>query len=418
MGLYGMMRTAVSGMNAQATRLSSVANNVANAGTVGYKRTGIDFHTQVLSQNANTYDSGSVYTSIGTEISRQGPIKATNSPTDLAIGGQGFFVVENSSGGKFLTRAGSFSLDNEGVLTNSDGLRLLGYNISGNSSSVVANGFGGLEAASVGTRYLVATPTAKGEFVPNLPANTTIVAPGSLPSDNVVAAEFSGKSSLVVYDSIGNEKIIDLYFAKTAANEWEVTTYDAADSTSGTFPYSSAPLVSQTITFDPATGQVFGGGSTNVGIPIPGGVTMDLDLTGISQLGTDYQVNSAKTDGNPAAGIDRVEVSNDGTIFGIFENGFAKPIYKLALAKVASANNLNSLPGNLFAVTVESGDVQVGTAESQGYGTIYAGALEESNVDMATELTIMIESQRSYTANSKVFQTGSDLMDVLVNLKR
>ena len=111
-----------------------------------------------------------------------------------------------------------------------------------------------------------------------------------------------------------------------------------------------------------------------------------------------------------------MEINTDGKIFGIFQNGNAVPIFQLALAKVPSVDSLRSISGNNFGVTVDSGDVLVGLAESDGYGSILSGALEESNVDLATELTIMIEAQRSYTANSRVFQTGSDLMDVLTNL--
>ena len=418
MGLYGMMRTAVSGMNAQATRLSAVADNVANAGTNGYKRTGIDFHTQVLEQSAGSYNSGSVRTSVHSEISRQGAIKSSNSPTDLAISGEGFFVVQDDAQGTYLTRAGSFVINNEGILENANGVSLLGYDISATGTPPVANGFGGLVPVNIGIQALDANPTTSGVLVPNLPANAAIVAAGSLPSDNLITSDSSGKSSLVVYDSIGNEKTIDIYFAKTAANVWEMTTYDSSQTTTGTFPYATGALSTQSLTFDGATGQILGGGSVSATVPIPGGVAMDLVMDGISQLGTDYQLITANANGSAPASIDRVEISGDGTVFGIFGNGFASPIYKLALAKVISADRLNPLPGNLFSATIESGDVLIGSANTEGFGSVQANALEESNVDMAAELTIMIESQRSYTANSKVFQTGSDLMDVLVNLKR
>ena len=418
MGLYGMMRTAVSGMNAQATRLSAVADNVANAGTNGYKRTGIDFHTQVLKQSADSYDSGSVRTSVHSEINRQGALKSTTSSTDLAISGEGFFVVQDKAQGIYLTRAGSFIINNEGILENANGVALLGYDIGASAAPPVANGFGGLVPVNVGIQALDANPTNGGVLVPNLPANAAITPAGSLPSDNLAVSTSSGKSSMVVYDSIGNEKIIDIYFAKTAANTWEMTTYDSSQSTSGSFPYSTAALSTQTLVFDGTTGQILGGGAVTASVPIPGGVTMDLTMDGISQLGTDYQLITANANGSAPAGIDRVEISADGTVFGIFQNGFASPIFKLALAKVISPDRLSPQPGNLFSATIESGDVLVGAANTQGFGNIQSNALEESNVDMAAELTIMIESQRSYTANSKVFQTGSDLMDVLVNLKR
>jgi len=418
MSLYGVMRTSVSGMAAQASRLAVVADNIANSGTIGYKRSEIEFHTQVLDSQSGAYTSGSVATTTRARIGEQGAIKGTTSATDLAISGEGFFVVQDPSGVTYLTRAGSFLNDSDGNLVNSAGNILMGYDLSSTSTGPVSGGFGTLVPINVGSQSLVATETTEGELLPNLPANAAIVAAASLPSANAATAEYSGKTSTVVYDSLGNERTIDIYFAKSAAETWEVTAYDASGASATGFPYSTAILNQATLTFDPTTGYVVGGGSTQFSIPIPGGSTMDLDMTGISQLGTDYQVLSSQTNGSSPASIERVEINANGTVYGIFQNGFAKPVYQLAIAKVPSPDNLRTLPGNTFAVTVESGDVLVGTAQSHGFGSIVSSALEESNVDMASELTIMIESQRSYTANSKVFQTGSDLMDVLVNLKR
>jgi len=224
---------------------------------------------------------------------------------------------------------------------------------------------------------------------------------------------------LVVYDNLGSEKLVDMYFTKTSATDWEVTVFDTADAASGGgFPYASGPLTSQTLTFDLTTGYISGGGPVSVAFTVPDGQPMTLDMTGISQLGASYTIIEAETDGSAPATIDRIEIDTDGTVYGIFENGYSQPLYQLALADVPSPDNLRKTGGNAYSISIESGDVLVGLANSSGYGKILSGALEESNVDMATELTIMIESQRSYTANSKVFQTGSELMEVLVNLAR
>lgn len=416
MSLFGMMRTSVSGLNAQAGRLASVADNIANTSTIGYKRSTVEFHTQVLDVNTGSYNSGSVSSTTRSEIGRQGAIRATTSTTDLAISGNGFFVVQDPAGDHFLTRAGSFLVDSTGNLINSKGQQLLGYDLTNSAAPPVANGFGGLSNINVGLLELTANATTDAELLPNLPSNAAVVTAGQLPSDNVANAQYSGKTSLLMYDSLGNERVMDVYFAKSAANTWEATVYNSADSTNGTFPYSSGPLAQQTLTFDPTSGYHTGSPPTTVTFTVPGGESVDIDLTGISQLGTDYTVIKAQTNGSSPASVDRVEIGADGTVFGIYQNGNAVPIYQIALAKVPSPDNLNSLPNNAYAVTIGSGDVLVGQAETDGYGTIISGALEESNVDMATELTIMIESQRSYTANSRVFQTGSELMDVLINL--
>lgn len=416
MSLFGMMRTSVSGMAAQAGKLATVADNVANTSTIGYKRSSVEFHTQVLDANTGSYNSGSVNTVSRYEISRQGAISASTSPTDIAISGTGFFVVEDGAGTFFLTRAGSFIVDSNGSLVNSAGNKLLGYDLTDSTSPPIANGFGGLAPINIGLLELTAEPTTDAQLLPNLPANADIVPAGSLPSDNVAGAEFSGKTSLLMYDTLGNERLVDVFYAKTANDTWEATVYDSVGATNGGFPYSNPPLAQTTLNFDPVTGYVAGGGSTTLAFTVPGGLAVDLDMTGISQLGTDYTVIAAQTNGSSPAAVERVEIGSDGTVFGIYQNGNAVPIYQLALAKVPSPDSLNPLPGNTYSVTIESGDVLVGTAESEGYGSILSGALEESNVDLATELTIMIESQRSYTANSRVFQTGSDLMDVLINL--
>lgn len=418
MSLYGMMRTSVSGMNAQAERLATVADNIANTGTVGYKRSTIEFKTQVLDPASGIYTSGSVGTHLRSAISEQGALRATTSNTDLAINGKGFFIVQDGSNDYFLTRAGSFLVDSTGNLVNSAGNTLVGYDLATTGNAPVANGFGGLVPINIGLQELSAVPTTAATLLPNLPASSDPIAAGSLPSDNSVNSEYQGKTSLLMFDNLGNEQIVDVYFAKTGANAWEVVVHDNAGSSNAGFPYSTPPLAQTTLNFDPSTGGVLGGGTTTLSFTLPGGSAVDLDMTGVTQLDTEYQVINAQSNGTAPASIESVEVDPNGVVFGIYENGFTRPLYSLALADVPSPDNLKAVSGNAYAVTIASGDVLIGLPETEAMGSIVSGALEESNVDMASELTIMIESQRSYTANSKVFQTGSDLMDVLINLKR
>ena len=418
MSLFGMMRTSVSGMAVQADRLSTVADNIANAGTTGYKRTSIEFSTQVLDNATASYESGSVQSVARSAVSQQGALRGTSSGTDLAISGDGFFVVQDKSGEFFLTRAGSFITNEDGNLLNAAGFALMGYNIAGSASAPVANGFAGLEKIDIGSLVLKAVASTQAEMVPNLPSNADAIAAADLPSANAATAEFSGKTSLLAYDSLGNEKTIDVYFAKTGPEAWEVVVYDKDAATNGGFPYTSGPLAQQTLNFDPTSGYLLPTSSPTLTVPFAPPASLELDLTGISQLGSGYSVPSANVDGNAPAAVERIEIDGNGIVYGIYQNGYAEPLYQIPLATVPSADNLRALPGNAYAATIESGDVLVGLPEQPGFGSLVSGAIEESNVDMATELTIMIESQRSYTANSKVFQTGSDLMDVLISLKR
>ena len=418
MSLYGMMRTGVSGMNAQANRLSTVADNIANASTTGYKRSSTEFSSLIIPNTTGNYTSGGVTTAIRYATSVQGDLRYTSSASDLAINGEGFFVVQDSGGTPYLTRAGSFVPDGEGRLVNAAGFTLMGYNFANGTPSPVTNGFGGLEEVKISQTELVATPSKNGVFTANLPVDATVVAAANLPSANAATAEYSAKSSMVVYDNVGREVILDIYYTKSAANTWEVAVFDQANATPGTsFPYTGGPLQTGSLSFNPANGKLTTP-TASITVAVPNGASLNIDLSKMTELGQAYTVLEPKVDGNAPSGIKSVEVGEDGTIYAQYENGTFKALYKIPIANVQSPDRLQVLPGNVFSQSSDSGNLQIGFAAEGGMGSVVSGALENSNVDIAEELTSMIESQRSYTANSKVFQTGADLMDVLVNLKR
>jgi flagellar hook protein FlgE len=422
MSLFGMMRTGVSGMNAQATRLATVADNIANSSTTGYKRSKTEFSTLVLPNTGNSYASGGVTNSIQTMITKQGVLQYTTSATDLAIDGEGFFIVQDTSGAPFLTRAGSFVPNAEGELVNAAGYKLMGYSYENGTPTATANSFAGLEAVVISDISLTATPSTEGLYAANLPVDAAVVAPADLPSANAATASYSAKTSMVVYDDVGREVMLDIYFTKVAANQWEVAAFNRADATPGTFfPYGTAgdpPLADVTLDFDPTTGQLDLSGATDIAIPVPGGQTATISLTGMTELAAGFTPLDAKVNGNPASGIEVVEIAADGTCYAQYTDGSFRALYRIPMATVQSPDRLQILPGNVFSQSSDSGPVRIGFPGEGRFGSVVSGALEASNVDIAEELTAMIESQRSYTANSKVFQTGSDLMDVLVNLKR
>ncbi|MCC0034799.1 MAG: flagellar hook protein FlgE [Hoeflea sp.] len=425
MSLYGMMQTGASGMNAQANRLSTVADNIANSSTPGYKKATTAFSSLILPGSAGSYNSGAVKTSVRHSITEQGPLEFTTSKTDLAIDGDGFFIVNDSKGSSFLTRAGGFVKDGDGNLVNAAGFTLMGYDYTGGTPAPVVNGFDGLVPVNVQSASLTATPSTAGKFFANLDDSAAIVAAGSLPSDNVATSEYSHKSSLVVYDTVGKEILLDFYYTKTADDNWEVSVYDRADATAGTgFPYdtvapASGLLATQSLVFDPAlNGALAAASPTDITLNVPGGAALTIDLANMTQLNYPFTVDDADVNGNAPSAVTDIEISADGTVFAKYENGDLTPLYQIALANVASPDNLIPLPGNVYSQSIDSGVITTGFGGSGGFGNILSGAQEGSNVDLATELTDMIASQRSYTANSKVFQTGSDLLDVLVNLKR
>ncbi len=418
MSLYSALRTGVSGMNAQSTKLSTISDNIANSGTTGYKAGNTVFSALVLESSAGTYNSGAVATNIRHSISQQGSLAYTTSSTDLAIQGNGFLVVANANGEPYLTRAGAFTTDaSTGNLVNSGGYTLLGYPIKDGDTSAVLNGTANLEPVSVTDRNLKAVASTEGTFSVNLPSDDEAVT-GDTPADNLPTSTYSVKTSIVAYDKVGHEVTLDVYMTKTASSpdQWQVAVYNAADADSGGgFPYSSGPLATQTLSFD-SDGQLTS--SSTMSIPVPGGETLSLDLTGTTSLATDFTPQNVTVNGNAPSAISGVDIDKDGIVYATYENGSRVAIYRIPLATVASPDNLQVVAGDAYRVTTGSGDMQIGFPTEGGRGGIVSGALEQSNVDMASELTDMIVAQRDYTANSKIVQTSSELLDVLMNLKR
>ena len=418
MSLYGVMRTGVSGMNAQANRLSTVADNVANVNTTGYKGSSCEFSSLVLSSWDAAYESGSVLTNVRHNIEAQGGLVGTSSVSDLAISGNGFFMVANPAGTPYLTRAGSFVPNANGTLVNSAGFSLLGYKLNPDQPAVTLNGFNNLVPVSFGGPSLSATPSTLGTIKANLPSTASNTSVGDLPSFNSSTSSYTEKSSLIVYDNLGGEVKLDIYFAKTDTGSWEMSVFDSRDAASGGgFPYASAPLTTQTLSFG-ADGKLDPSQPGQFTFTIPGGADFTLDVGGTTQFATGYTVLSASVNGTPAGEPKDVEISRDGYVYGIYDGGTRIPVFRIPLAHVTSPDLLKPLAGNVFQASSDTGGVTVGFAQSGGLGDIMSKTLEQSTVDLATELTTMIDAQRGYTANSKVFQTGSELMDVLVNLKR
>lgn len=433
MSIFGTMRTGVSGMNAQANKLGTVGDNIANASTTGYKRASTSFSSLVLPSSSGSYASGGVQSNVRYSISEQGNLSYTTSSTDLAIQGNGFFVVQDGAGTPYLTRAGSFQKNSEGFLENAAGFKLMGYPYGANPPAAVVNGFTGLEAININDFGLTASPSTQGSFPANLNRDEAIV-PGGVnerPSDNQATAKIGAKTSLTAFDSGGAKVLYDFYYTRidndTSGNpQWEVSVYRQDQSTNGGFPYTAtapATLVKETVTlaFDPATNKLTTASPKSITINDDNsGVAqaIDIDLSQMTQFSAKFTPGTAVLNGNGPSQIKDVEIGKDGLVTAVYQDGGRRNIYQLALATVPSIDNLSPQNGNVYLPSNESGVVTIGFAQSGSFGYIQKGALEGSNVDIASELTDMIESQRIYTANSKVFQTGSDLMDVLINLKR
>ncbi|MEB2843259.1 flagellar hook-basal body complex protein [Rhizobiales bacterium RZME27] len=397
MSLSGAMRTAVSGMNAQANRLGAIADNIANANTAGYKKVDTQFSSMIMPATNGTYNSGSVGTTTRYSIDSQGAFSYTKSSSDLAIDGEGFFVVSGPDGSEYLTRAGNFEVQSDGTLENAAGYTLMGYPYSSqNDPTIVINGFDGLTAINVSSGGMTAIGSSAGTLQANLPAGAAV---GDV-----------SKTSLVAFDSQGNARLLDVEYTKTGDNAWTVA-----------MSYEGETVLDPVaLTFDTDGELISPDSLTTLPLDLAGTelASLDIDISGSSQLGAAFEVMTGKIDGSAASDVSGYEISADGVLSLIYANGKVEPKFRIAMANVQSPNNLTPLPGNVYAASNDSGVVVIGYAGGGSFGEIMDSALEDSNVDLAEELTNMIQAQRIYTANSKVFQTGSELLETLVNLKR
>ncbi|MBO0903584.1 flagellar hook protein FlgE [Jiella sonneratiae] len=414
MSINGVFRTSVSGMNAQANRLSAISDNISNSSTDGYKRSEAEFSTLVIAQSGGQYNSGSVKTETRQYVSTQGSIAATSSSTDVAISGDGFFVVQDNTGREFYTRAGSFVQKTSTVngeqttyLVNSAGYRLTGTSEEDGTTGPIQLPVGEL-----------VKPKATDSASLNL----------QLPSTAELGDDGKKTTTITVYDNIGSPITLTMTLTKlvqgdatTSTNsQWSVELTDGTSTTT------------QTVEFDPTTGRpvsVTPDGGTATAVPDDdlSDLTMDITLAAGNEVAvnfgslTEYDTDfSAKVsaNGNPPGYFSDFSIGDDGVLSGVMDNGTLVSLYQLNLARFTSPDMLQAGVGNVYSATLDSGTAEYGLPGSNGFGSLVSSAVEQSNVDLATELTDMIESQRSYSANSKVFQTGSEILDVLINLKR
>lgn len=404
MSLFSAIYASISGMKAQTNLLSTVSENIANSNTTGYKQASTLFHDLINQLDDSIgYSAGGVRTSVRYNISQQGDLMRTASATDLAIQGNGFFIVQNANGDVFLTRSGSFTPDARGALVNGAGFTLMGYSLASGAGSI-SSGLSSLVPVTLDKTALAAAPSTAGTFTANLDSNAAVLT--GTPS----FTNYTSKTSIIAYDHLGNPVTLDIVFSKTGENSWQADIYDDKS--------PSAPLFSQTLSFDAANGKLLSPSPGTLPIPVPGGNTVSLNIGNMTQLASSFAVSAASMDGNAPSQVQSVTVGTDGTLSYVYANGNTIPAFKIPLGNVVSPDNLYNLSGGVFQASEESGDLIVGNAETGGLGSIQSFELETSTVDLASQLTEMIVAQRGYESNSKVFQTGSDMLSTLINMIR
>jgi flagellar hook protein FlgE len=324
-------------------------------------------------------------------------MESTGNTTDLAIQGDALFVVKDSTGfGQFYTRAGAFEFNKNKILTNPDGYEVQGFGITNGA----ANGTLG-KIDLTGFASMPANKTTKINIIANLDASQTTPATAWTPAapgfDPNAASNFSTTST--VYDALGNTSSVSSYFRNTGANTWDAYTYDGT-------AYSAATAV----TFN-ASGALTAGST----LTTAGGLT--INLTGTTQYASSSVINTQTQDGFAAGSLQNVTVDQQGFVTGNYTNGQQMKIAQVALARFASAEGLEKLGGSLYAQTPDSGVALIDSSNSNS-NKVLANSLEQSNVDMTSELVKLITTQRAYTANSKTISSSDQMMQDTLNLVR
>jgi flagellar hook protein FlgE len=418
-----ILNSSVLGMSAQANWLATISQNVANSSTPGYKDAETEFSALVDQVSGPNVPGLGVSTSTLSLNSLQGAVSGASAVTDLAVQGNGFFVVStgpSASGAPtttYLTRAGQFVPNASGDLVNAAGYYLMGTNLQTGAFEPV-NIDENTGNPNLSNAQSLAVPTTSGTLSVNLPSGATAVSAGSTPAGG--GTSFTDQTSLIAYDDAGNPVTLDVYMTKVANSasgdpQWQVSVYNRADAASGGgFPYSGPALATGTLTFDPTSGQVTSG--SPLSIAVPGGQTMSLDMSGSTQLASAFAVNGATSNGSAPSSTNGVSIGSDGTLSFLYANGTSFPAYSIPLANVISPDSMTSVNGTVFSPNANSGAAQQGVAGTNGLGTIQSSSLESSTVDIASQLTSMIQAQSDYQANSKVFQAGDDIINVLNKL--
>jgi len=413
----------LSGLTAESTALSTVANNLSNQNTTGYK-TKVALFSDLFYQNFGTTGSGDpIEVGAGTQIGSlpslftQGSVQGTGVPTDVAIQGAGFFTVQGRSGAVNYTRAGDFSVDASNFLVSSEGQQVLGYP----AVNGVVNTGGGIGPLQLGAGTI--SP-------PSATANTQITT--NLDASAPVGATFS--TPVVINDSLGVSHVLTFSFTKTAANTWGYSlSIPATDLTNGTTPPTGI-LATGTLGFDGngvlnAPVDTAGNLVNILNIPIAGFTDGASDMTFnwnllngtvpvLTQVAAPSSTSSTQQDGSSSGTLVKFTIGSDGIITGSFSNGKTQALGQLALATFANNGGLN-LEGNTdFSPTLASGQAVVGAPGTGGRGTLSGGALELSNVDIATEFANLIVAQRGFEADAKAVTTFDQITQDTIALKQ
>ncbi|WP_017348057.1 flagellar hook protein FlgE [Pantoea sp. A4] len=404
---------AVSGLSAASSNLDVIGNNIANSATAGFKSSTIAF--------ADLFAGSDV--GMGTKVAaviqnfNDGTTTTTSRGLDVALSGNGFFRMTDSSGAVSYSRNGQFTLDENRNLVNTQGLNVTGYPASGTPPTVQTGA--NPVALSIPTTQMQASATTTASQVANL--NSSDSTPTVTTFDSTNTSSYNAKSSMTVYDTQGNEHQLDMYYVKTADNKWTVHAIDSSDSSATDQQYN--------LTFDSSgsltsiTNAAGTESSPNLSLSINGingatGTTIQLSMQGSLQQNTGTTSFGNPTQNGYAPGdLTSYSIADDGTITGTYSNQKTQTLGQIVLASFSNPEGLESKGDNVWSATDSSGQAALGVANTGTFGSLTAGALESSNVDLSKELVNMIVAQRNYQSNAQTIKTQDQILNTLVNLR-
>lgn len=434
--LYSSFNAGISGLNANSTRLSAISDNIANTGTLGYKRVVASFNSMVMSgSHYGPYIAGGVRASTVRMIDEKGALTNSSNATDLAVSGRGFLPVtsdtalaaDSANMPLMLATTGSFRADADGMLRNTSGQILLGWpaETDGTIGTYARDTIGGLEPIKINSNQFASDPTTEISLRVNLPATAT----------RAGASGDSHEAALEYYSPLGTTETLTVNFTPTvpatgASNEWVATVTNPKTGTAlgeYTITFDDQPPNGgriQSVTqasgapggaFDPATGEFtvdVDGQTISLNIGIPGGDD------GITQMAESFIPVSIDRDGSPVQSLAGVQVDPDGYVKAYYDSGLIRTIAQIPLVDVPNPNGLTALDDQTYRVSPDSGAMFLWNAGDGPTGEILGFTREESATDVAAELTNMIQTQRAYSSNAKVIQTVDEMLQETTNIKR
>jgi flagellar hook protein FlgE len=446
MTISSSLNAGVAGLAANASRLATISDNIANSATFGYKRAEAEFHSLVINSGRGTYSAGGVRVTTTRFIDQPGALAPTNNPTDLAVRGRGFLPVTSETAlisrtADFpmnLTTTGSFRTDANGFLRTSTGLVLLGWpaNPDGSIPTFPRDTSDGLAPVQIQTNQFAAEPTTAITLGVNLPATETGFGAAGTPLS----------LSVEYFDNLGTSQSIDVTYTPTvptapgASNRWTMTlrdsaqggavigvytlTFDATRGAGGTLASVTQPLVLPDGTPSPTgatIGQPYSGAGFQVNVaggPIAITIGALGDGTVMTQLSDSFAPTAISKDGFPVGNMTSIEVDGNGFLRANFDTGITRTLYQIPLVDVPNPNGLLALDNQTYALSNESGSFFLWDAGDGPTGDVVGFALEESATDVAGELTQLIQTQRAYSSNAKVIQTVDEMLQETTNIKR